>query len=153
MNASRLLFASIMAGAVGAAISSMARADEESPPLSRAEVKAAVLHARAEGRLLPAGEASRPDAAPGDAPTRSHAQVRAEVIAARALGDLLPRGEAGAPGAAPSASTLTREEVRSEVRLARLQGELMPNGEAFGPVKTAARTRRGETTVAIAGRR
>ena len=152
MNASKLLVVSIMVGAVGAALTSMAWADENSPPLSRANVKAAVLYSRAHGQLLPAGEATQPDPAPVYGPARSHAEVRAEVLEARALGDL-PRGEAATPFSRPSISTLTREEVRSEVRLATLQGELVPSGQGDGSVKTVARAPRGQTTIAIAGRR
>ena len=62
--------------------------------VARTQVKSDVRQARAEGRLLPAGEAqSFAEAKVPQGIERSRAEVKAEVLAARAAGDLVPAGE------------------------------------------------------------
>lgn len=116
---------------------------------SRAEVKASVLAARANGELRPAGEASLPFTAPPARSTRSYAEVRTETLEARAHGALVPAGE-GSPAFAPGVSRLARAEVKEETRLARLNHELVPAGEGVGPVERQARgpAPRGEIVAA-----
>lgn len=151
MNASKLFVASIMVAAVSAAFTSTVWADENQP-LSRAEVKAAVLQARADGTLPPAGDAAEQDPAPKFGIERTRAELRAEALEASRLGQLM-RGEAVEPIVQASDSTLTREEVRSEVGVARLRGELIPSDEGFGPIERVAKTPRVATNVAAdAGR-
>lgn len=153
MHARNVFVASIMVGAIGASMASVSRADENSPAMSRAEVKAAVLSARASGALRPAGEAAEYEVAPQRGSQRARAELHAEVLGARAAGELVPAGEAVTPFAEPSVSTLARADVKAEVRLARLQGELIPSGQGFGPVETVAKAPRHPTfAVAASGR-
>lgn len=118
--------------------------------LSRAEVKASVLQARAHGELRPAGEATEPFAIPAARSTLSHRQVRDETLLARAHGELVPAGE-GSPVVATTGTQMARAEVKEATRLARVNDELVPAGEGIGPVERQARApwRRGEI---VAGR-
>lgn len=150
MNAKQLLVASVIAASVGAAFAPVAWAGEGSQGPTRAEMKALVLQARANGELRPAGQASEPIAYPMAASTRSREELRAEVLQARAHGELIPSGQAVAPFEPVSQSTLARAEVRDEVKLARLHGELIPSGQGFGPVDRAGLTLRSEMVVAAA---
>ena len=152
MNAKQMFVASVVAVSIGGAFVSAAKADEGSQGPTRAEVKAMVLQARANGTLIPAGEAAQPMAYPMAASTRTRAELRTEVLQARAQGELIPSGEAIAPFEPMSYSTLARAEVRESVRIARANGELIPSGEGLGPVDRAARSWRGATVVATAHR-
>ena len=106
--------------------------------LSRAEVKASVLEARANGQLRPAGEAVEPFALRGGTPIASYRQVRDETLMARAQGRLVPAGE-GSPYVAESGTQMARADVKEATRQARLHNELIPAGEGMGPVETVAR--------------
>lgn len=115
-----------------AAITSFA--DDSTGPLTRAEVRQAVLQARADGQLIPAGQAEDyPIAVKEPKSTLTRAAVKAEVVEARADGELLPAGQGPDSFddlARPEpASTLTRAEVKAEVLAASKAGELMPAGE------------------------
>jgi len=123
-------------------------------PLTRAEVRAQVLEARAAGQLRPAGEASGPVAYRFDTPTRTRADVRAEVLQARLQGDLVAAGQGAEADDAIGVSMRARADVRAETAVARLQGELIPSGEGFGPVDRTHRLVRfpGETMAAAARR-
>ena len=116
---------------------------------SRADVKAQVLQARANGELKPAGEAAEPFTTATGASTLSRRQVKDETLQARADGDLVPAGE-GTIFVATSGTPMARAEVRESVRQARLNGELIPAGEGIGPVEYQARahTRRAEMLAA-----
>jgi hypothetical protein len=153
MHARNLFVASFMVSAIGASMTSLSRADENSPAVSRADVKAAVLSARATGTLRPAGEAAEYDVAPPRGSQRSRAELHAEVLGARAAGELVPAGEAVTPFAEPGVSTLVRADVKTEVRLARLQGELIPSGQGFGPVETVAKAPRHQMFSVVASGR
>jgi hypothetical protein len=128
MNAKQMFVASVMVASIAAAIAPAAHADGG---LTRGEVKAQVLQARAAGQLRPAGEAVEPYSALSSGPARSREQVRAEVLQARASGELVPAGEAVAPFETPTPSILARATVKEEYRMARMRGELTPDGEGF----------------------
>lgn len=145
MKVRHLYVASMMIGAVGASMMSAARADDNAPALSRADVKAAVLSARTNGQLRRTGEAAEYDPAPQRGFVHSRAELRAEVLDARAAGELIPAGPAVAPFEQPTVSTVARAGVKSEVRLARIQGELIPAGQGFGPVETVAKAPHRQT--------
>ena len=104
------------------------------PPLTRAEVNAATLSARAAGTLVPAGEgiATRAPALDNNAAlTRS--AVMADVLAARAAGQLVAAGEGSEPARlnAFSGPVLARASVKADVLAARAAGELVPAGEGL----------------------
>lgn len=147
MNAKQVFVASVVAVSIGGAFVTAAKADESAQGPTRAEVKALVLQARADGTLVPAGEATQPMAYPMAASTRTREELRAEVRQARASGELVARGESIATFEPTSYSTLARAEVREAVRIARVNGELMPNGEGYRP-DHAIRSWRGEALVA-----
>ena len=93
--------------------------------VTRAEVRAEVLRARAAGEL-DITEASNPFAAAAPS-SLTRAEVRTEAIRARAAGEL-DVTEANYPvQAAVPASTLSRAEVRAEFIRARAAGELELN--------------------------
>ena len=144
MSAKHFLSVSILAAALAATASGALAAGETGSP-SRADVKAAVLQARANGELKPAGEAIEPfKVATSDTPS-SRRQVRDDTLQARARGELIPAGE-GAILAIPVGTQMARAEIRESTRQARLNGELIPAGEGMGPVEYQARvhTRRAE---------
>jgi len=101
---------------------------------TRADMRAAVLAARAHGELVPAGEAIEPLVHTTSTSERSRADVRDEVLQARAQGELVPAGEAMAAQTSWVPSTLARAEVKEAVRIARQRGELVPAGEGVVPV-------------------
>ena len=136
MNAKQALQLSIVAVALAAA-APITSAQDQGP--SRAETKAAVLHARARGELVPAGQAVQPFALPTSGEQRSRADVRSEVLQARADGELVPAGQGMTFDArGPSVSLLARAEVKESVRVARQRGELTPAGEGMGPTERQA---------------
>jgi len=90
MKASRILTSSIVAASLVAAAISVAAS--EAQPMSRAEVKALVLQARADGTLMRAGDAPQPSMV-STGSRLSRQEVRDEVTIARASGELMPAGE------------------------------------------------------------
>ena len=104
-----------------------------SAPLTREQVRQAVIAARAAGQLQPAGEAYDGPAPHDTAALHSQltrAEVRHEVAVARAEGHLAPAGEAddfALPE--PATSTVSRATVKAETLQARANGELIPAGE------------------------
>ena len=117
--------------------------------LTRAEVKSAVLQARAAHQLVPAGEgvSDKPDWIVSAVPRST---VKSEVLAARASGQLVPAGEGYLRvGPEPlTSSTLARSELKAEVIAARRAGELVPAGE--GPIDTRPTARVAETARPLA---
>ena len=136
MNPKHTLLLSLIAAALAATASSALAAEPAGP--SRAEVKAAVLEARAHGQLRPAGEATQPFATTGGTPTASYRQVREETLMARAHGQLVPAGE-GSPYVAEGGAQMARADVKEATRQARIQQELIPPGEGMGPTEKVAR--------------
>jgi len=149
MNAKQMFVASVMVASIGAAWAPTAHADSG---LTRADVKAQVLQARAQGLLRPAGEAVEPFWVAASGQTRTRQDVRAEVLQARASGELIPAGEAIAPFEKPTPSILTRAAVKEEYRMARMRGELIPDGEGFASPSRPASGRIGQTMAMRFGR-
>jgi len=137
MSPKHTLSLSILAAALAAGSSAALAADQTGIP-SRAEVKASVLQARANGQLTPAGEASQPFMTPAGASMLSHRQVRDETLQARAQGQLVPAGE-GSPSVAETGTQMARADVKEATRQARMNNELIPAGEGIGPVEYQAR--------------
>ncbi|HTJ06482.1 MAG TPA: hypothetical protein VL624_14155 [Caldimonas sp.] len=135
MQATPLFRLSIAAVALAAFAST---APAQAQEATRADMRTAVLAARARGELVPAGEAVQPFARITTASERSRAEVRAEVLQARAEGELVPAGEGMAMQTTWPTSTLARAEVKEAVRIARQRGELVPAGEGIGPVERHA---------------
>ena len=100
--------------------------------LTRAQVKASVLQARASGQLLPAGEGYNGIPVPTTS-NLARSEVKREVLSARASGQLLPAGESDQQAVAELAapSTLSRADVKAEVLAARKTGDLLPAGERY----------------------
>jgi hypothetical protein len=144
MNAKQLVIVSVIAVAAGAAVAPVAFAADGSS-LTRAEVSASVLQARANGTLRRTGDAADYDVRDVAAgPARTRAEVRAEVLDARASHLLVASGEAPVPigaGMASEPTYLARATVKEETRTARRNGELIPSGEGFGPTETVAHAR------------
>jgi hypothetical protein len=132
MHAKQLLSLSIIAAALAAGTAVQAQT------VTRADMNASVLQARAHGELVPAGEAISPFTAPSRRAERTRQDVRNEVLSARASGALVPAGE-GMAKEPTTTSILARSEVRDSVREARLHGELIPAGEGMGPSESQAR--------------
>ena len=122
MSPKHTLSLSILAAALAAGSSGALAADPTGSP-SRAEVKASVLQARANGQLTPAGEASQPFMTPAGASMLSHRQVRDETLQARAHGQLVPAGE-GSPSVAETGTQMARADVKEATRQARMNNEL-----------------------------
>ena len=120
-------------GAITLAASTAFAAD--APALTRAEVNAQTLAARANGTLAPAGELVDIGSPALQGPALTRAAVMADVLAARASGRLMAAGEAAEPAqfSAPNGPVLTRAEVKAEVLAARASGELVPAGEGPAP--------------------
>jgi hypothetical protein len=127
-----LLVAVLAAGASGAVAAS------EVGTITRADMKALVLEARADGELQPAGEAANRFDMATRTSTLTRRQVRDDTLVARALGQLMPAGQ-GAAQVVPTGSQFARADVRDGVRQANLSGELARAGEAMSPVEHAAR--------------
>jgi hypothetical protein len=130
MNAKRFLSLSIVVAALAASASGAAAAGE-GEAMTRADMRALVLQARANGELQRAGEAAQPFIAPAGVFTVSRRQVRDDVLVARALGQLTPAGQ-GRAQVVPAGFELARADVRADVRQANLNGELARAGEAMG---------------------
>lgn len=149
MNAKQMFVASVMVASIVAAWAPAAHADTG---LTRSDVQAQVLQARAQGQLRPAGEAVEPFSAIASGQSRSRQEVRAEVLQARASGELVPAGEAVAPFETPMPSILARAAVKEEYRMARMRGELIPDGEGFASPGRPAASRTGHTIAMRFGR-
>jgi len=125
------LFALATLAFAGAALADAAPGE----PLTRAQVRASVVAARADGTLLPAGEAgleraTRDEPAAAGAAGLTRAQVHASVAQALAAGTLAHAGSTPPEQEAPLiASTRSRAAVKAEVRLAQSHHELVPAGE------------------------
>ncbi|CAN7766159.1 DUF4148 domain-containing protein [Pseudorhodoferax sp. LjRoot39] len=95
-------------------------------PLTREQVRAEYLQARAEGRLPPTGEVGYVPPVTSGTSSLTRAEVRAEFLKARAMGTLPATGEVGDVfQVGPSTSTLTRAEVLRDLAI---HGP-MPTGE------------------------
>lgn len=102
MNTKLSVVTAVMVFSAAAAVSepvAAQSAEPATPGLTRAEVNAQVLQARANGELQPAGEGFLQFARSTGAPPPTRAAIRDEVLQARAQGDLIPAGEG--PGAGP----------------------------------------------------
>jgi hypothetical protein len=135
MRTKQVIAASLIALATSAAFADDITLDKvpAGSTVTRSQVKADVLKARASGQLLSAGEAYNGTPEPvGSNVARS--EVKTGVLAARSNGQLLAAGEADPRGAREFAasSTRSRADVKAEVIAARKAGELMPAGEAYG---------------------
>ena len=122
------------------------------PALTRAEVNAATLSARAAGTLVPAGEGIEtraPALANNAALTRS--AVMADVLAARAAGQLVAAGEGSEPAtlSASGGPVLARASVKADVLAARASGSLVPAGEGLS-TETLQRSRAAAARMAQA---
>jgi len=137
MSQQHTLSLAILAIALSGAAGQAFAADANGNP-TRAEVKASVLQARAEGTLTPAGEAIQPFTVRTAPSTLTHRQVRNETLQARAQGELVPAGE-GSPIVATSGTQMARAEVKEATSQARMNNELVPAGEGIGPVEILAR--------------
>ena len=81
-------------------------------PLTREQVRAEYLQARAEGKLPPTGKVGYVPPVTSSTSSLTRAEVRAEFFRARSLGLLPATGEVGDVfQVSPSTSTLTRAEV------------------------------------------
>jgi hypothetical protein len=123
------IIALLLAAAIGGALSAPAQAQS----LTREQVRAEVLAARAAGTLSSGGEGYQ--AHVFDIPsTLTRTEVRGQLLAARAAGTLVD-GEAY-PGPQDEADPMprTREQVRAELAAARAAGTIV-SGDAYpGPL-------------------
>ena len=150
MNAKPSFLLSAVVIAAAASFAGPVQAGDTGDALSRAEVKAAVLQARAAGELMRAGEGFmtfQPSRGTG-----TRAEVKAGVLQAMARGELMPAGDRPMAFAMPT-STRARGEVKDEVRQAQAAGQLLPAGERtayFEPASAPTRAYRdgGEMTAA-----
>jgi hypothetical protein len=114
---------SILLAAAGAA---------QGQALTRDQVRAEVLAARAAGTLGSGGEGYQAQVFDTGS-TLTRAEVRAQVLAARAAGTIV-EGDAY-PGTPPAAEPVTREQVRAELAAARAAGAVQ-GGESYpGPLE------------------
>jgi len=149
MQLKQMFVVGAMALATGTAFAQAASA----VPTSRTQVAQAVLDARAERTLTPAGEGVTPGYGGAGPSHASRAAVANDVLQARAAGDLVPAG-GGSPSnetydrmvAAPSSTT--RDQVKAEVLEARAEGALIPAGEGefAGPESVVRVARHGAST-------
>ena len=148
MSALRFVFLSILAATLAAA-TSVALATNDAEAVARADVKAAVTQARANGTLMRAGEAMQEPLAftLASGSTLSRRHVRDETLVARTLGELIPAGEAGPSFVVPLGTQMARADVRDSVRQANLNGELARAGEAMGSVEHPARAHLSRTEI------
>jgi predicted RNA-binding protein (virulence factor B family) len=120
LNATAVL---IFSALVGTSAVAAGQQDPASASVTREQVEAEVLAARAAG-TLDLTEANYPHEFTAEKSTVTGAQVKAEVIRARAAGELdLPEG-AFPVAHTPEKSQVTRAEVLAEVIRARNAGEL-----------------------------
>ena len=153
MNTRSSFLLSTVVLSVAAAFAGPARADDTGESLSRADVKAEVLRARAAGQLLRAGEGSYAFQ-PGRG-TGLRADVKAGVLQAMARGELMPAGERPMHYDVPT-SVLARTDVKDEVKQAQAARQLVPAGEriaSFEPASGPARVYRDRGEMTAAARR
>jgi hypothetical protein len=152
MQIKQVIALSALAIAASSVFAAQADSTDTSAPLTRAEVKQAVIDARANGELVPAGQAADYPVTVPDRSDVSRGQVEHEVLQARANGTLRHAGEPSPEELAAYAlrhsapSTLTRAEVKSEVLQARAAGELMPAGEGIPTAENNGPYARASTT-------
>ena len=152
MNAKSLFVISALAIAAGTA--SADDSSVHSSQLTRAEVKQAVLTARAAGLLVPAGEGEIRLPQQEAQSTLNRADVKRDVLVAQRTGQLIPAGEGQVRepvNAYVSGVHLARADVKAETRRAQAAGELIPAGE--GNYDHQARQARASTSFAIASAR
>ncbi len=101
----------------------------DSTPVSREQVRAAYLQARADGSLPATGEAQLSTLKPATI-SLSRDAVRADYRAARLSGTVAPTGEAQEIVAKAAPSAVTRDAVKAEYFAARKAGTLSRTGEA-----------------------
>lgn len=113
--------------------STTAFAGEPASTLTRAEVTAEYLRARAAGELPITGYETVYTVNKPVASTLTRAEVQAEYVRARQAGELNDvSGYASAARSAPGASNVTRAEVINEYVRARSTGELAEASNDFG---------------------
>ena len=96
--------------------------------LTREQVRADYLQARAEGSLPPIGEGQVVNAKSAPS-TMTREAVMAEYLSAKKAGTLLPIGEGQMVQLESAPSTLTREAVKTEYLAAKKAGNLPQIGE------------------------
>jgi hypothetical protein len=137
MNLKQVISLSALALAAGAAFA-------DQGPLTRAEVRNEVLAARADGTLLPAGQAEASAVAAPATSTLARAQVKSEarqVYAAKrqSIHEFEVAGNNSQAldyaRAMKAPSSISRAEEKAVTLAARSQGELMGAGEAGYPVQ------------------
>jgi hypothetical protein len=126
----------LVASIAAAAMSIAAVAQDNTPPASRAEVKAETKAAEKAGKLTPAGEGAAPTEKATTKSTKTRAQRKAETMQARKSGDLAPAGEAEDAKEDKESqsmhSTKTRAQRKAEERADAKAGKLIPAGEGPG---------------------
>jgi hypothetical protein len=153
MNARSSFLLSTVAVAVADSFVAPARAGDAADRLSRGDVKAAVLQARAAGELMRAG--AGPFAVQPSRGTAARADVKAGVLQAMASGELMAAGDRPLAFAAAT-STRTRGDVKVEVKQAQAAGQLLPAGERIAAFELATgpvRAYRDRAEMAAAARR
>ena len=154
MNAKPSFLLSAVVLSVAASFAGPARAGDIGERLSRADVKAEVLRARAAGELLRAGEGGYFTSQPGRG-TATRAEVKADVLQAMARGELLPAGDRPMHYDVPT-SVLARADIKDEVKQAQAARQLVPAGEriaSFEPASGPARVYRDRGEMTAASRR
>ncbi|PZP91383.1 MAG: hypothetical protein DI587_35595 [Variovorax paradoxus] len=121
---SRIRFALIATFVLVGAVSQAQAANDK--PLTREQVRAEYLQARAEGRLPPTGELGYVPPVSSGTSSLTRAEVHASFLRARAEGLLPATGEVGDVfQVGPNTSTLTRAEVLRDLAV----NGPMPTGE------------------------
>ena len=105
MHAKQLVSFSIIAVALATGTAVQAQT------VTRADVNASVLQARAHGELIPAGEAISPYVAPS-----RRAEVRESVREARLHGELIPAGEGMGPTESQARAHMARGTFAAYMR-------------------------------------
>lgn len=95
-------------------------------PLTREQVRAELLQARAQGQLFAGGEAGAWPAPPVSGTPATRAQVLRELAASGPL--VSGEGAVSGPPAATGTSTLSRAEVRAQA-IAAQRADQLPGGE------------------------
>lgn len=114
----------------------------DNAPLTRAQVGASVLTARANGQLMGPGEAleSHPVASIS---TRSRADVEREVVAAQRNHTLMAAGDLSDPVVMLRGMGRSRAEIKAETVAARVDGGLLGAGEGLAREHAASKAPRG----------
>lgn len=149
----RSLVLSTVVTAMASAWSGPAVASEADAGATRAEIQAAVLEARANGELMPAGE--RFFFVATGRGTAVRADVKAAVLQAASSGELMRAGDRPTPFT-PAQSLRARSDVKGEVMQAKAGSELTPAGErlsSFEPASYPARAYRPRAEMTASSRR